>query len=264
MATLTDDQIAAFVEDGLVRLDSAFPRDVAESCCAMIAERLGYDPRNPETWTQPVLRAAGFNHEPFRQSAHTPQLAAAFDQLAGKGRWRPRKEPGMFVIRFPHAEPPGDTGWHVDSSFMGPESIKEDYSTWRFNVEAKGRPMLLLFLFSDVGMHDAPTRIRVGSHLHVAKLLEPFGRPGLSSRELEELGLAERTAGCPIIHATGDAGTVYICHPFLVHAAQTHQGVAPRVISQPELPPGEPLMLNRADGDYSPVERAIRRGLGIE
>ena len=31
---------------------------------------------------------------------------------------------------------------------------------------------------------------------------------------------------------TGAAGDVYLCHPFLVHAAQRHRGSSPRVLSQ--------------------------------
>ena len=61
--------------------------------------------------------------------------------------------------------------------------------------------------------------------------------------------------------ATGEAGTVYLCHPFLVHAAQPHRGILPRFIAQPPLLPAAPLMLERDDGAYSPLERSIRNAL---
>lgn len=38
----------------------------------------------------------------------------------------------------------------------------------------------MLFLFSDVGEDDAPTRIRVGSHLDVPAALAPAGDEGMS------------------------------------------------------------------------------------
>jgi hypothetical protein len=82
-------------------------------------------------------------------------------------------------------------------------------------VTSKGRALLMLFLFSDVGEQDAPMRIRVGSHLDVARLLEPAGEAGMSDLDLDRVG-----AGRPQVLATGEAGTVYLCHPFLVHAAQ--------------------------------------------
>ncbi len=66
----------------------------------------------------------------------------------------------------------------------------------------------------------------------------------------------------PLARATGRAGDVYLCHPFLVHAAsRPHRGVAPRFLAQPGIPPAEPLRLDREDGSESPVERAIHRGL---
>ena len=61
--------------------------------------------------------------------------------------------------------------------------------------------------------------------------------------------------------AAGEAGTVYLCHPFLVHAAQLHRGSSPRFLAQPPLHPAESLQLCRSDGRYSPVERAIRQAL---
>ena len=39
-----------------------------------------------------------------------------------------------------------------------------DFLSWRANIYSKGRALLMLFLFSDVGERDAPTLIRVGSH----------------------------------------------------------------------------------------------------
>ena len=118
----------------------------------------------------------------------------------------------------------------------------------------------MLFLFSDVGEDDAPTRIRVGSHLEVARYLAPAGDAGRSLRDM----IADRPdwfdTGREVL-ATGPAGTVYLCHPFLVHAAQKHRGKAVKFMAQPPLLPRAPLQMDRADGDYSPVELAIRVAL---
>jgi hypothetical protein len=98
--------------------------------------------------------------------------------------------------------------------------------------------------------------------LDVPRLLEPAGEAGSSYLELAEKldALADR----PLALATGEAGTVYLCHPFLIHAAQTHHGTQPRFMAQPPLYPAEPLQLHRHDRTYSPVEIAIRLGLGIQ
>jgi hypothetical protein len=257
---LSPAQINAFVADGFVRLDEAFPRDIADECRSVLWRATGCAPDDPTTWTKPVIRIASRGEPPFRTAINTPRLHAAFDQLVGTGRWAPRGEIGTFPIRFPSAEPPGDDGWHIDVSY-GWRERPNDFMSWRANIFSKERALLMLFLFSDVGDADAPTRIRVGSHLEIARELEPAGEDGLSLRELSAGGCAS-TAACPEALATGPAGTVYLCHPFLVHAAQPHRGTWPKFMGQPSLPLPAPLQLKRADGGYSPVERAIRLALG--
>lgn len=91
----------------------------------------------------------------------------------------------------------------------------------------------------------------------MARYLAPAGEAGRARMVLDDMG-----ADCEIALATGEAGTVYLCHPFLVHAAQKHRGRTPRFMAQPELPPAEPYRLDRVDHDYSPVEIAIRIALG--
>ncbi len=118
----------------------------------------------------------------------------------------------------------------------------------------------MLFLFSDVGPDDAPTRIRVGSHLDVPSVLLGAGPDGMTGARASALS-AEASASRPAALATGSAGDVYLCHPFLVHGAQRIRGAAPRLTGQPPLATREPFNLGRPDGTYSPVETAIRRAL---
>ena len=150
---------------------------------------------------------------------------------------------------------PADTGWHIDPSF-GFEHT-HDFLAWRANVRSRGRALLMLFLLSDVGDDDAPTRIRVGSHAHIARQLAPAGDAGLTLGELAADGFAS-SASCDEALAVGPAGTVYLCHPFLVHAAQRHRGKRPRFLAQPALLPAVPFDIESAP---SPVEEAIRRAL---
>jgi Phytanoyl-CoA dioxygenase (PhyH) len=257
---LSDAQIQAFIRDGFVRIDKAFPRELAEEGRAIMWRDLPCDEHDPATWTKPVIRLPGYGQESFRLAANTPVLHTAFDQLVGQGRWRPRPGLGTFPVRFPHPDDPGDAGWHVDLSFPGEDcdpNERQDFSAWRVNVFSRDRALLMLFLFSDVGTDDAPTRIRVGSHADMARFLAPAGEAGMAHMQLEHMG-----ADLPEALATGEAGTVYLCHPFLVHAAQKHRGTRPRFMAQPPLAPAEPFRLHREDSDYSPVEIAIRQALG--
>lgn len=117
----------------------------------------------------------------------------------------------------------------------------------------------MLFLFSDVGENDAPTRLRAGSHLDVAKILQPAGDEGLSFMELAQK--LNATNDRKEILATGKAGTVFLCHPFIVHAAQDHRGEAPKFMAQPPLLAKREFNLQRMDNNYCPVEAAILKGL---
>ena len=254
---LSDVQIARFIADGFVRIDDAFPRDLADACRRILWLATGCRKDDPSTWTRPVVRIGQIPNPLFREAANSPRLHAAFDALVGPERWEPRGTLGTFPIRFPSAEDPGDCGWHVDASF-GYEN-EPDFLKWRVNVASKGRALLMLFLFSDVGHDDAPTRIRPGSHLDIARRLAPLGEEGLSVGELAASGAFEDVGDRQETVATGAAGTVYLCHPFLVHAAQPLRRGQPRFIAQPPLLPKSPLDPGRVDA--SPVERAIHVAL---
>ncbi|MFI0445159.1 phytanoyl-CoA dioxygenase family protein [Actinomadura sp. 6N118] len=258
---LDDAQVEGFIRDGFVRLDEAFPRDLAAECREILWRDTGADPNDRSTWTAPVVRLGDYAQEPFRRAANTPRLHAAFDTLVGEGRWQPRGSLGSFPVRFPSDDDPGDGGWHVEASLPGDDMA--NFMTWRTNLFSKGRALLMLFLFSDVGEDDAPTRIRVGSHLDVPPILEPAGDKGLPFMELAGKA-APASEHRPVAYATGQAGDVFLCHPFVVHAAQPHHGTEPRFMAQPPLFPaaGQQLDLDRADGAHTPVEVAIRRGLG--
>jgi hypothetical protein len=71
----------------------------------------------------------------------------------------------------------------------------------------------MLFLFSDIDTDDAPTRILVGSHLDIPKLLQPAGDYGLNFIELAQR--PTNTLDRKMVYATGKAGTVFLCHPLL-------------------------------------------------
>lgn len=243
---LDADQIYSFVRNGFVRLDQAFPSELAAAARAALSHQA--------VPSGSVARIAWHADPVFREIAAQSRLAGAFDQLVGAGRWAAFRAVSSFVIRFPSAGDPGDTGWHVDMSF---DTEATDFFDWRINVTSRGRALLMLFLLSDVGPDDAPTRLRVGSHRDVARRLAPAGDGGITLRALaaDDFGSAHR----PLISATGRAGTVYLCHPFLVHAAQRHRGIAPRMLAQPPLLPAVPLNPWRAGA--APVERAIREAL---
>jgi len=250
--TLSAQDIEFFIANGFVRIDQAFPKELAAEARAILWRAMGLAPHDPAGWTKPVVRLDQFGQEPFLKAANTPRLDAALDQLVGQGRWLPRGTLGTFPVRFPSTEDPGDTGWHIDVSFG---TDPTDFMQWRASAQSRGRALLMLFLFSDVGPDDAPTRIRCGSQRTIARRLAPAGETGLTLRELAADEFAE-SAELPEALATGEAGTVYLCHPFVVHAAQLHRGRNPRFLAQPPLLPRGENGIDYTDDPLLPVARA--------
>jgi hypothetical protein len=222
---LTDADIDRFREHGVVALRGAIPRAMAERVVEVLTPELD------ATSDAPVQRIVATTHPDVVATANVPALRDAFDRLVGPGRWRPVLGMGSFPVRFPSEVDPGDAGWHVDGAFPGADG-------YRVNHRSDGRALLFLPLYTDVGPDDAPTRLRLASHRIVADVLEAFGDEGLGFMDLAGRAVPA-TEHCPVAQATGEAGDVFLCHPFLVHAASwPHRGAGPRWIGQQCLPPG--------------------------
>ena len=242
---LTDDQIHRFVTDGFVRLDAAFDPLLAAQCVSELWSDLDADPDDVTTWTHPVMRVFGTSSPGLMDAVNAPRLLGAIDDLVGVGLWQPRLGGyGTFPIRFPSTEDPGDTGWHIDGSFG-------EYPTYKVNFASRGRALLLLMLFTEVGLVDAPTRIKNGSHLDVARALSTAEPEGVT---FDVAAAAPAALNRPTVHATGSAGDVFLCHPFLVHAASwPHVGTTPRFVGQPCIHHAEGESL----GGYDYADRGI-------
>jgi hypothetical protein len=221
--------IEAFVSDGYVKVEQVAPREVADTARAVLWKRLGLSADDPEQWSAPVMWTADMTGEgPFGELARSPRLTAALDRICGTGGWQPRGALGNIPVRFPVSPPAEDRGWHVDANTPRPDG------SWA--VTGRPHTLLVLTLLSDVGVDDAPTRIRAGSHRDVARVL------GADPVSLEDMGrlVDQASLGRPVRLATGEPGDVYVVHPFTAHAADEHRGSAPRFMAQ------GPVMLTSA------------------
>jgi hypothetical protein len=258
---LSDDDVERFMTDGFIRVERAFSPTDARLGCDRIWAQLrrqhpGFDPAVRRTWPGPVARVGNSIAAPFRRAVSGRRLTGAFDQLVGAGRWMPPGSLGPFPVRFPSRDEPSDAVWHVDASYdLG-------NGDWRLDVASRRRALLMFFLFTDVGRSDAPTRMRVGSHLDVPPVLVDRGLDGLHFVEVVPrlADLEDR----PIALATGKAGDVYLCHPFLVHGADRNRGRRPRVMATPVLMPrGRSRMrIGATSRHVAPVEQAVKLALG--
>lgn len=247
--------VEGFIRDGYVAVRGAFHDDIAARCRELIwaeLRRRGIHEDRPASW--PVhLPIDSLDAEPFTTAASAPALTAAYDELIGAGRWTPDIPAGRALsVRFPSPER-GSAGYHIEGSFGPPGG------PWRTNVHSRGRGLLALLLFGDVGSQDAPTRLVAGSHLYVPEFLAPFGEEGtVPDGEYWRPSVLCR----PVVHATGRAGDVFLCHPFIVHTATwPHTGTAPRMIAQPAVHVTDGFAVDGSDP--SPVARAIVAGLDM-
>src|SRR5262249_60457559 len=93
-------------------------------------------------------------------------VAADFGELIGRGRWvrsvRPVDIGETVVVRFPAEGERANAGYHIEGSYAPPNG---DPGAGWVNLRSRARGLLALLLFTDVGRHDAPTRLLCGSHL---------------------------------------------------------------------------------------------------
>jgi hypothetical protein len=242
-----------FLENGFVVIRGAIAPSVLRECIDAIESELrrhDVDPQDPKTWTKAVVRFNCPEGPAFARAGTSPALWEVYDALLGSGRWVPRQGVGgTLPVRFPSTQDPGDAGWHIDGSY----DVEGHY--W-VNVHSRERGLLALFLFSDVSERDAPTEIIIGSHLDVPRVLAPVGERGMWFAPVAG-ALPTSTFERPRRFATGQAGDVFLCHPFTVHRATwPHLGSRPRMVAQPGIAIHEPFGLRRIP-DACLVERAI-------
>jgi len=244
--------VDSFVRDGYVVIRGAFDADIAATCRTLIWDSMagqGIREDDSATWP-PLAELDGLVGESFTAAGSSPVLAGACDELIGPGRWTsPIACGGAVVVRFP-SEDRANAGYHIEGSYDGPGGY------W-VNVRSKARGLLALFLFSDVGQHDAPTRLVCGSHLAVPQFLARYGEAGTHA---DAEFWRSSTLCLPVAHATGRAGDIYLCHPFIVHTATwPHRGTMPRMVAQPAVHVRDGFAIDGSDP--SPVARAIVAGL---
>jgi len=252
----------AFVRDGYVAVRGAADAGTVAACRELIwaaMERRGVRRDDPGGWPPLVEGMDDLAGKPFVAAYLAPALTAAYDELIGPGRWersvRSADIGATVVVRFPAEDERANAGYHIEGSYAAPDGSSAGW----VNIRSRARGLLALYLFTDAGRHDAPTRLLCGSHLAVPQFLVPHGEAGTDSDA--EFWRAP-TLCITAAHATGKAGDVFLCHPSMVHTATwPHRGAGPRMIAQPAVSAPDGFMLDGSDP--SPVAQAIVKGLAM-
>lgn len=254
---LDDVQVEHFLNRGYVKLEGCFPKEKAQAWIDLAYRRLGYDPEDPETWEEARIHLPGMNSEPI--ATFSPKAWGAIcdllggeDRIEGTPAWR-----DGFIINFkigadrPWEGPsPGVKGWHKDGDFF------------RHFLDSPEQGLLTVILWSDVLPRSGGTFLATDSVAPIARYLVEHPE-GLVPREAE---FGKRVEGCrEFAEATGEAGDVFLIHPYTLHSASQNPSGRARFITNPPVRLKEPMDFNREDPEhFSLVERGVLQALGVD
>ena len=255
LRTLTESDIDHFIRKGYVKLEGAFPREVAEEWSRDCFHRLGYAMDDPTTWAEPRIHMGGSKEVDVKGFA--PRVYdAVLDLLGGEDRVHlPIKWSDHFIVNLGLGADdvwkpagPDTTGWHKDGDFF------------LHFLDSPEQGLLVFVNWTDVVHHGGPTYIATDSVPVVARYLadHPEGvQPGAFGALVKECREFEE--------ATAQAGDVYLLHPFLLHAASQNPLRRIRIITNPPVHLRAPMRFDRENSaDHSPIERAVLAALGVE
>jgi len=255
--TLTEGDIAHFIQKGYVKIPGAFSRETAETWSADCFTRLGYDPDDKSTWAEPRIHMGGDKRIEVKEFA--PRVYAAIcDLLGGEERLeQPCQWSDHFIVNLGlradetwQPAGPDTPGWHKDGDFF------------RHFLNSPEQGLLVFVNWTDVVHHGGPTYIATDSVPVIAKFLAAHPEGVLPG----EFGFPDLIAQCKEFEeATAEAGDVYLLHPFVLHAASQNPLRLIRIITNPPVHLTEPMNLNRPNlADFSPVELGVLAGLGVD
>lgn len=257
MTPLSPADIEHFIQFGFIKvagcIDPAF-------CAEQV--RRGYEragvTTDPASWPRDRLHQSA--KVSWAVADIAPKAWAAIGQLCGRdiadglARIETPVWNDAFIINFRiladrpwQAPSPAIPGWHKDGDFF------------RHFLDSPEQALLTIVIWQDVASRGGATFIAPDSIGVVARRLaahpegiDPNGFGGLIN-ECHDFR-----------EATGQAGDVYLLHPFMLHASSPNLSGIARFITNPPVHYAEPMNFAREAAAQSPVERAIMRGLGRE
>ena len=251
---LTQEQADHFVEKGFVKIEGCFDKAEIQDWLDLAYVRLGYDKDDPLTWEEDRIHMPSMNRRKVSEFAPNAwegicDVMGGPDRIDGEPSWG-----DGFIINF-HKDAddpwvPSDKrgGWHKDGNFF------------RHFLDSPEQGLLTVVVWDDVLPGCGGTVLAPESVANVAKHLHdnPQGlEPG-------QFGVA--IEGCTeFVEATGNAGDVYLIHPYMLHTATANPSRIPRFITNPPVAFKEPMNFNHENADdFSLVERVVLNSLGVE
>jgi hypothetical protein len=256
MTILTQADIDQFLSRGFIKLTGCFSREAATELTDPIYSRLGYDRDDRSTWSKGRVHMPGRQYFPIKSFA--PEAWQAMCELCG-GEDRvvqPAHWGDSFIVNFNdgadrkwQAPTPSAKGWHKDGDFF------------MHFLDSPEQALLTVVLWSEVVPRGGATFLACDSVPHVARYLAAH-TGGVNPVEFPTQSFVDPCVD--FIEATGQVGDVFLMHPYMVHASSFNHSQLVRVITNPPIALKEPMRFKRDNpADYSVVERAVLRGLGV-
>lgn len=249
-AVLSPEDRKHFLENGYVALRDCFTTRACQAWKKDAIRRLGCDADNPKTWKEDLVFLKSTEAVVLEQFA--PKVLAATAELVGgmDQIHQPRNLSwsNSFVINFRYGEGSAKVNWHKDGS-------------QRHFLDSGEMGLLHYALWSDVGPNGGGTRLALDSIGHVARFLLEHPE-GVSSADIPCNQIISRCN--KFVNATGQAGDVYLVHPFMLHSSWPNPSGQPRFMTVRIVDLTEPLNFNRANPSaYSLVEQTVLKALGL-
>ncbi|WP_329005003.1 phytanoyl-CoA dioxygenase family protein [Kribbella sp. NBC_00709] len=235
---LTAEELDVFERDGIVKLPSAFSADDAarmrDTLWRELSERHGMDRDDRTTWTP--LRPTGLKSTKSSRAANavlSPRVRSALDGLLGE--WLEPKHQGQVLVTMPEGVPwvVPHRQWHTDVGFEDPpEAVKIWALLGDLEPGGGGTPQV-------AGSHKVIERFLTTTEEREFKAVrddvlrsDPWFR-NLTSEErtVDPMEPAELD-GLPVrvVELTGQAGDVYLTHPWILHSIAPNAADAPRMM----------------------------------
>jgi Phytanoyl-CoA dioxygenase (PhyH) len=254
---LTDAQAEQFLERGFVTIQGAFDAASAQRWLDDAWLRFGYDRDDPGSWAEKRIHLSARSHVDARTFAPAAwraavELAGGEERVLLPWQWGDSFIANLGVGDDRRWQPPSPAagGWHKDGDFF------------RHFLDSPEQALLTLVLWTDMLPKGGGTFVAADSVPVVARFLagHPEGvLPG-------NFDYAELIGQCrDFVEMTGKAGDVVLLHPYTLHATSQNVLGVSRIITNPALALRAPMNFNRPDAqDFSLVERAVLRGLGVD
>ncbi len=301
LKALSSADVEQFIEFGYVKLSAAFSSDRAAAVQNFLWHKLatsGVMKADRSTWTKPIVHIKEAFNGPIFQACETERLNDAVEDLVGEGRWKTRGEEanwGWWPINFSvGADTPWNVpadGWHWDGMHFRHTVDAPDQGLLLLCVFSEVAPRGGGTLVAE-GSHRSVARFLQqhdrGIAYKRAMKSFPLSHPWFqdltqakkrtfwwgSNSPRQPDTIADRlshfmgqphtdTDGAPlrVVELTAAPGDVFLCHPFLYHAASPNHSGRPRFMCNRHTPLAEPMRFRRPDGNYSPIELSVKRAI---